>query len=226
MRNALRIVAASFGIAAALAGLEHGYFEILQGDVPPNSLMIFSMGPPCEPKMIWNACEPAMTIVPSFLITGVLAIVTSVIILIWSAAFIQHKHGGLVLMLLCIPLLLFGGGIFPPVIGFIGGLVGTKINAPLTWWRARFSGPGGRFLARLWPWPLVIFLVWTLAGQWSVGHFFNDFMLENAWLVPLLVIGLLVVAVLTGFADEVQKKSGSHQSPSMMNGRPVSPVHS
>jgi hypothetical protein len=111
--------------------------------------------------MIWNACEPAMTIVPSFLITGVLAMVTSVIILIWSAAFIQRKHGGLVLMLLCIPLLLFGGGIFPPVIGFIGGLVGTRINAPLTGWRARFSGSGGRFWRR-WPWPLVI--SWGDAG--------------------------------------------------------------
>jgi hypothetical protein len=207
MRNALRIVAVSLGVVAALAGLEHGYFEILQGDVAPNSLMIFSMGPPCEPKLIWNACEPAMTIVPSFLITGVLAIVTSVIMLIWSAAFIHRKHGGRVLMLLCLPMLLVGGGVFPPAIGFIGGLVGTRIHAPLTWWRARFSGPGGRFLAGLWPWPLVIFLVWTLAGQWIVGYFFNDFMLKNAWLVPLLVIGLLAVAVLTGFAYEVQKKS-------------------
>jgi hypothetical protein len=207
MRSALRIVAASLGIAAGLAGLEHGYFEILQGNVPPDSLMIVSMGPPCVRELTWNACEPAMTVVPSFLITGVLSIVFSLAILVWSVAFVQRKRGGLGLMLLCIPLLLFGGGIFPPVIGFIGGLVGTRIGTPLPWWRRRFSGGVGRLLASWWPWPLVIFLAWTLAGQWIVGHFFNDFMLVNAWLVPLLVMGLLVVAILSGFAYEVQQRT-------------------
>ena len=195
MRNVLRIVASSFGVVAGLAGIEHGYFEILQGNNPPDSLMFASMGPPCE---------PAMTIVPSFLITGVLAIVFSVIIVIWSVAFVQRKYGSLVLMLLCIPQLLFGGGIFPPVIGFIGGLVGTRMNAPLTWWRARLSGNTLRALAGLWP--LVILLAWALAGQWIVGHFFNDFMVENGWLVPILVIGLLVIAVVAGFARAAQDK--------------------
>ena len=39
MRKATRIVAASFGVLAGIAGLEHGYFEILQGNTNPLSLM-------------------------------------------------------------------------------------------------------------------------------------------------------------------------------------------
>jgi hypothetical protein len=59
MRKATRIIAASFGFVAGFGGLEHGYFEILQGNARPDSIMIASMGAPCVPEEIWNACEPA-----------------------------------------------------------------------------------------------------------------------------------------------------------------------
>ena len=35
MRRATKIIAASFGLFAGFGGLEHGYFEILQGNAPP-----------------------------------------------------------------------------------------------------------------------------------------------------------------------------------------------
>ena len=44
MRKATRITAASFGFIAGIAGLEHGYFEILQGNIRPPSIMFASMG--------------------------------------------------------------------------------------------------------------------------------------------------------------------------------------
>jgi hypothetical protein len=64
MRKATKTVATWLGIAAGIAGLENGYFEILQGYTRPEGLMIASMGPPCDPEVVWNACEPAMTILP------------------------------------------------------------------------------------------------------------------------------------------------------------------
>ena len=178
MRKATQAVAAWFGVAAGIAGLEHGYFEILQGNTQPEGLMIVSMGPPCVPEEIWNACEPAMTIIPNFLIAGILSGIIGLAILIWSAAFVQRKHGGLVLILLSVALLLFGGGIFPPLIGLIGGAAGTQIHKPLTGKPGRVT----RFTAKLWPWPLVIFMAWVL-GQFPVGHFFNDFLKRfcNLW---------------------------------------------
>lgn len=73
MRRATKTVAMSLGIVAGLAGLEHGYFEVLQGNTRTPSLAFPSMGPPCDPAVAWSACEPAMSIVPNFLITGILA---------------------------------------------------------------------------------------------------------------------------------------------------------
>jgi len=203
MRSATRLVATWFGVAAGLAGIEHGYFEVLQGNVRPDSLMIASMGPPCDPERIWNACEPAMTVIPSFLITGILAIIAGLAVLIWAAAFVQRRKGGVVLILLSIVLLLVGGGLFPPLIGIIGGAAGTRINAPLSRKAGRLSGRMLSVLARLWPWPLVIFLVWLL-GQWIVGYFFNDFLRENGYLSLLLIIALLPLSVFAAYAHDMQ----------------------
>ena len=163
MRKATRVVASLFGIFAGFGGPEHGYFEILQGNVKPSSIMINSIGPPCQADKVWHACEPAMTIIPSFLVTGILATVIGLITMIWAAAFVQSKNGGIVLMLLSIALLLVGGGLFPPLIGIIAGVIGTKINAPLT----RQPGSVLRFFAKLWPWPLVAFFVWVLDNSLS-----------------------------------------------------------
>ena len=205
MRNATRVVASLFGVAAGIAGIEHGYFEILQGNVRPDSLMIASMGPPCEPEKVWNACEPAMTVIPSFLVTGILAIIVGLAVLIWAAAFVQRKNGGVVLILLSIALLLVGGGLFPPLIGIIAGVAGTKINAPLAGQPMHLSGSILRFLAKLWPWPLVIFLVWIF-GQWIIGYFFNEFLQKNSYLSLLLIVGLLPLSVFTGYAYDIHDR--------------------
>ena len=198
MRKATRVAASLFGLFAGFGGPEHGYFEILQGNVRPDSLIIAAIGPPCEPEKVWNLCEPAMTVIPSFLVTGILATVIGLITMIWAAAFVQRKNGGIVLILLSIALLLIGGGMFPPVIGIIAGVIGTRINAPLT----RQPGSVLRFFAKLWPWPLVAFFVWVF-GQFLVGHYFNEFLQKSGFLSPLLIIGLFVLSILTGYAYDV-----------------------
>jgi hypothetical protein len=196
MRKATKIVATWFGVVAGIAGLEHGYFEILQGNTKPGSLMIASMGPPCVPEEIWNACEPAMTIIPNFLITGILAVILGLLILFWSAGFIQRKNGGLILVLLSVALLLFGGGIFPPVIGIVGGVAGMKINKPMG---GKQANGLVRSVARLWPWPLIIFLVWVF-GQFPVGYFFNDFLQSIMASGVLLILVMLPISLYSAYA--------------------------
>lgn len=202
MRKATKTVATWFGIVAGIAGLEHGYFEMLQGSTRPANLAFPSMGLPCVPEEIWNACEPAMSVLPNFLITGILATLLGLAMMIWSTAFVQRKHGGLVLILLSIALLLFGGGFFPPLIGLVGGAAGTRINKPLV------GKPGGVscFTAKLWPWPLVIFLVWVL-GQFPVGHFFNDFLKSIMGFGLALILASLPTSVYTAYAYDLVRTS-------------------
>ena len=113
MRKATEAVAMWLGIVAGIGGLEHGYFEILQRNTRPDNLAFFtSIGPPCNPDVAWNACEPTMTVLPNLLITGILALIFGLAVLVWSARYIQSRHGGLVLILLSVGMLLFGGGAF------------------------------------------------------------------------------------------------------------------
>ena len=204
MRKATRAVATFFGVIAGIAGIEHGIFEVMQGNARPESLMIPSMGPPCVPEKVWNACEPAMTVIPNFLVTGSLAIIIGLAVVVWSAAFLERKNGGAVLMGLSFALLLVGGGIFPPLIGMVGGVAGTKINAPVS---GKPAGGFVRCLAKLWPGSLVVFVVWIL-GQWVVGYFFNDFLQKNGYFSLLLILVLLPVSVLSAYAHDIQEGEG------------------
>jgi len=201
MRRASRTAASVLGLFAGGASIEHGIYEILRGNVRPQGLMINSMGPPCQPEAVWHRCEPAMTILPSFLITGILAVAIGAFFILWSLAFVQRKGGGLVLIFSSIPMLLFGGGIFPPLIGIVAGAVGTRINR-----RAAFSPnhrPGVivRIISRLWPWTLIVLAGWLL-GQWLVGYFFNDLLMASGFAAPILIIGLLVLSLLTAMAHD------------------------
>jgi hypothetical protein len=191
MRKATRIVAVSLGILAGIAGLEHGVFETLQGNTRPYGLMFSSWGPQvCDPAKIWHACEPAMSLLPNYLFTGILTILLSLAILIWSAAFVQRKHGGTVLILLSLALLLLGGGFFPPLIGLVGGVAGTRILKPISGQPSRLT----RFVARLWPWPPVILVTWLVA-QFPVGALLNDFLKRNIGFALLLIVVLLPLSV-------------------------------
>ena len=123
-----RAAASIIGIFAGLGGgVLHGVGEILQGNIAPSGIMIEAW-----PGLTALSGEPAMTIVPSFLVTGVLAIIFGLIVAIWAAAFVQKKNGGLFLILLSIIMLLVGGGLIPPIFGVIAGIIGIWIKHSAT----------------------------------------------------------------------------------------------
>jgi hypothetical protein len=169
MRRATRVVASLLGVLAGFGGPEHGIFEILQGDVRPESFIIASMGPPCKPEEVRHACEPAMTVIPSFLATGGLAVAIGLPAIIWSVGFVQRTRGGLGLILLSVITLLVGGGFVAPFIGIIAGDAGTGVGASETGWRTRLRRRAGGFLAALWASTLIALLVW-FPGAWILGH--------------------------------------------------------
>jgi len=204
MRKATKTTASWLGILAGIAGLEHGYFETLQGNIRPASMVFPSWGlQQCDPAKIWHACEPAMSILPNFLVTGIITVLLALAIMVWSAGFVQRKNGGSVLMLLSIAFLLFGGGFFPPIIGLAGGVAGIQINQPVS------DRPGNItcFVARLWPWTLVVFIAWSL-GQFLIGYFFNDFLTSIMGFSLLLILGSLLLSVYTAYAHDVTRQEG------------------
>ena len=119
----LRIAASALGLFAGIGGASHGPGEILQGNVVPTDFMIEAW-----PSLTALGGEPAMTIVPNLIVTGVLTIVFGLLVAAWAGKYVETPLGGLLLILLSIVLLLVGGGMVPPFFGVAGGIVGALIN--------------------------------------------------------------------------------------------------
>lgn len=202
MKSATRVYAATFGAIMALAGIEHGVGEILQGNVAPDGIMILSW-PEAEFFRSLGG-EPAMTVIPNLLLTGILAVLVSVALLIWSVRFVHRKNGGLIMILLSSAMLLVGGGIFPPVFGMLIGIVATRIHSPLSWWRAHLPGGLQQFLAKLWPWSYSAgILAWP--AVFPAGYFWGE---KNPLLLVLILfiaLGTLLLTIFCSLAYDVQR---------------------
>ena len=95
-RGAIQVLAVSVGtIGAGLAGMVHGLFSILQGNVKPDGFVINPIGPA---QQLWpEAALHAITVIPNFLITGICAMIVGLCVVIWSSAFLDRKYGARVL---------------------------------------------------------------------------------------------------------------------------------
>jgi hypothetical protein len=204
--SAERIIASTFGVFAGIGGLTHGIGEMLQGNIRVGGLMIDSWTQ--GPIAAHMGGDPALTVVPNVLVTGVLAAVVSVATIAWAAAFVQRRHGGAVLILLSVAMLLVGGGVGPPTIGILAGVAGALIHAPLTWWRAHLSGTARRLLAQSWP---CVFGIALLSGAflfigatvlvYAFGWGNEDLYLNTFFLTVVFV----VLAIITGIAHDLSQ---------------------
>jgi hypothetical protein len=151
LNNSTRTVCTVFGILAGLVGMEHGIGAMLQGNVEPAGF-IFESWPNSQAFEIL-AGEPAISVIPNYLVSGLFAILVSVGIIAWSARNLHGHRGGFALILQSILLLLVGGGFGPPLIGLIVGLNAIRINTPFRWWTRR-SRSARQILSVLWPWSI------------------------------------------------------------------------
>ncbi len=202
--SAAKGTALIFGILAGLGGLTHGMGEVLQGNVKPGGIIINSWTQgPIATNM---GGEPAMTIVPNLLVTGILTILVSLAVVVW-AALVHNKNSGRILILLSVIMLLVGGGFGPPIIGILAGVAGTGIKAPLSGRRTHLPVNAWRFLAKLWPWVFgvcVVNGVFLVVGSVILVHLFGlnnpDLFVNNFFLTVLL----LLLTVLTGVAYDIR----------------------
>jgi hypothetical protein len=210
MNRATRIIVSTMGVLLGIAGIDHGFFETLQGKQPTTGFIIQAIGPA---QRIWvHGTEEAFTLIPKFLVTGILAIMVSLAIMILSVGFVDKKHGPTIFILLFILLVLVGGGIGQIIFFTLAWAVSTRINHPLTWWRKVLPGNIRQGLAKLWPVTLTIvsvcFLFALEIAVWGFvpGVSDPDQRLYICW--SFLGIGLAsyFLTFISGFAHDIQAK--------------------
>jgi hypothetical protein len=178
--SATRTVVSTFGLLAGLAGIEHGVGEILQGSVRPEGPVIESW-PDSKAFEILGG-EPALTIIPNLLVTGIAAVIVALAVVVWSVRFVDRRHGGLVLVLLSVLLLPVGGGFGPPLIGIVVGFGAMRMGAT----PRRRPGRVAQAVGRVWAWALgaaVLGYLSLLPGTILLGQLLR---VDNPVLVPTL----------------------------------------
>jgi hypothetical protein len=210
--SATRIVASTFGILVGLAGIEHGFFEMLQGNVKPDNTLFAAIGP--EQRFWEYGTEPALTVIPNLLVSGILAESLGLLVIIWSTGFVQRKNGAAVLLLLSILLCLVGGGFAPIFLALLAVMTATRINQPLVWWRAHIPAFLQTVFAWLWPWSLLVFVLVffvsveiAIFGDPCVGFFGAETTLALLSTGANIMLGLMLLTPATAFAHDTKSPS-------------------
>ncbi|MCB0155610.1 MAG: hypothetical protein KDF65_12510, partial [Anaerolineae bacterium] len=151
MNRATRINVTTVGVIFGFSGMTHGFAEILQGNTPTNGLFINAIAAGSSWTRWAEGGEGAFTIIPNFLITGILAMLVGLAIVVWSIGYVHKPRGPLVYLLLFILLFLVGGGIGQVPFFISAWAVSTRIHRPLHWWRNILPLAARQRLAQLWP---------------------------------------------------------------------------
>lgn len=209
MGNATRAIVSTIGVILAISGIVHGFFEVLQGNAPTNGVIISAIG---EANRMWiHGNEPAFTLIPNFLVTGTLAMIVSLAIIIWSVGFVHKKNGPLIFLLLFILLFLVGGGIGQIIFFTLAWAVATRINKPLTQWRKLLPERSRRRLSKLWIWSLIagsLLLITALEiAVFGLVPGTNDPNLVSTIMVTSLgvALGFFLLTFVAGFAHDIER---------------------
>lgn len=207
MNAAAKKIAATFGVLGGLGGVVHGIGEVLQGNISPSGFFISSWAQ--GPIATYLDGDPAITLIPNLLITGILALVVSIATIIHSIVFINKKRHGKILILLSVIMLFVGGGVGPPVLALLAGVAALGVNSAYFWWRTLLHKKIRSVLAMLWPW---IFAVCMLNGIFLVvGHviavyFFAPVsagVFQNSFYISVV---LVILSIITGIAYDISKQ--------------------
>ena len=203
--SATRFMVTGMGVIFGIVGIQHGVLEILQGNIPTGSILIDAIGPGLE---LWEgAREPAITLIPNFLITGILATVVSIVIIVWSIGFVHKKHGALILFTLGVIQFLVGGGITPFELCIPASLAATRINKPLIWWQKYLPELLRRGLARVWGMLIVLYSVLFIVtiSITIIGLGFLDAAgtIKLLYVLGLSTLGLMLIGIAAGFAKDI-----------------------
>lgn len=209
MNKATKIIVSTLGVFAGIGGLDHGILEILHGNVPTKGFIINALAAGTTWSLWKQGGEGAFTLIPNYLITGIVAIIVSLVIIIWSIGFIQSKKGSLIFLLLCILLFLAGGGIAQVLFFILAWAVSTRINKPLIWWRKVLPKNIRVIIAKFWLSLLIVFSILLLiAFEIAIFGFIPglnnpELVLHVCWLILVVALVVLLLTFITGFASDI-----------------------
>jgi len=212
--SATRITATTIGVFFGLfSSINHGIFELLQGNQPTGGLVFNAIG---EAQRFWaEGTEPALSIIPNLRITGMLAILAGITIIIWSIWFLPGRHGRTVFLGLFLFSFMVGGGIGQAFFFLPAWAFATRMGKPLTWWKKTLPGSIRPVLARIYPVALILATLSMLVGlEMAIFGYFPrmtdvEKLTNTNMMFVFNAVVLYVLAFIAGFGHELWKQAQS-----------------
>ena len=210
--SATRVIASMLGVLLGISSINHGILETLQGNRPTPGLVVKALGSGYSWTVWTQGSEPAFTLVPNFLLTGLIATFIGLLMILWSLRFLQKSYGPTVFLLLGVTSFLTGGGMAQVLLFTLNWLVATRIRASLGFWRWLIPRPLCRVLGGIWRWTLaaaaILFLsaleiavIGYIPGVPGQPELLRGVLMFQ--LAPAIVLSLLLT-FLSGFAHDIE----------------------
>jgi hypothetical protein len=208
---ATRVVVSSLGALLGISSMDHGVLEMMQGDVPTPGSFLKALGPGHSWTLWVHGSEPAFTIVHNFLLTGMLATAMGILLIVWSAGFIDRRYGPTIFLLISIASFLTGGGLAQVLLFTLTWATATRIHAPLRLWQRILPARLRTVLARMWSPALISAAILFLAALEiaTIGYFpglphETQALTRILWRLAAAIISAVVLAILGGLAHDLE----------------------
>lgn len=212
---ATRAIASTLGVLVGIGSIEHGVLECLQGVRPTPGLIVNALGPGYSWTVWKQGGEGAFTLIPNFLITGLVATLVGLLIILWSLWRLHARSGPAIFLILGMASLLTGGGVAQIVLFTITWAVATCIHGSLAFWQRTIPKGLRSILGVVWPWTLAAsVLLFLIALEIAVFGYVpgvrnESELLHVCWAVLAMALALYLVSVGSGFARDIGAQSAS-----------------
>lgn len=215
---ATRVVVSSLGVLLGISSIDHGVLEMIQGYAPTPGYFVKALGPGHSWTLWAHGGEPAFTIVHNFLLTGLLATLMGILLVLWSVAFIERRGGATGFLLISIASFLTGGGLAQVLLFTLNWAAATRIHAPLQFWPRILPTALRGILARVWGLALISAAILFLAALEiaTIGYFpglphETQALTRILWRLAAAIVTAVVLAIMAGFARDLEVGDmGSH----------------
>lgn len=198
------------GVDLALSSFLHGLFEVLQGSKATGGMIIQAIG---DHQRFWvHGTEEAFTVIPNFMITGLVAMFLSIAAATWAVKFGEHQHGSVVFLILFIALTVFGGGIAHVAFYLPIWAYSTRSHKRLKLWRKVFANRIGVTAGKFWRVSVAVAVAaFITALAISVFGFIPgvegpDTKLYICWSILGVSFIMIHISYLSGFASDVYER--------------------
>jgi ABC-type Na+ efflux pump permease subunit len=217
LNEATRSIVSTLGVLVGIGSIDHGLLECLQGSRPTPGLIVNALGAGYRWTVWKQGGEGAFTLIPNFLITGIVATLLGLLVIVWSIRSMQTAHGPAVFLCLGVTSSLTGGGVAQILLLTLTWAVGTRIRASLAFWRWLIPRSICPVFGRVWPWTLgTSTVLFAIALEIAIfgnvpGVSEQTGILHVCWKILAIVLALFLVSILSGFAGYIEAASSEEK---------------